>query len=1275
MPRTTTGHDKALEAACGAGSYEWRPAEDRLIWSPGLIRVYGVTQAPETEEGFSRLVHPEDRVRVEAETSAYLGSDAESFSHSFRIVRPDGCVRFILDRGAIERDEQGVARVVRGLNIDLTDEPYLNGRTMAGGWSGFRQVEDVNESHTKGNGVFEDGKPVQMAGIDKHTRAEEALRASEQHYRALFEHMLDGAAYCQMLFDDHGRPDDFVYLAVNEAFGGLTGLKDVIGKRVTQVIPRIKELNSELFEIYGRVASTGGPEKVEIDFKPLGLHLSISVYSPARGFFVAVFDDITARKQAGNALRESEARLQAVLDSSPDPIFLKDREGRQMLANPAMFAAIGKPAQACLGKTDEQFLDNPADGRAIMATDRRIMASGQAETVEETIFTPLGTRHFVSNKAPFRDAAGNVIGLIGSARDVTGLKQAEKALRESEERLRSIAGLAQVGHWHWDLAADRLEWSPLCRHLFSIPPEEPMSYARFLAALHPEDCERTGRAVRACLESAGQRDYDIDYRTMRPDGTVRWLHAKGNAVFEDGKPVRMAGIVIDVTERKRAEEALCESEERFRALTTASADIMYRMNPDWSEMRALDGHGFLSSTLTPTQSWLDQYILAADQPYVLQAIAQSVRTKTIFDLKHRVRRAGGGIGWTHSRAVPLLNSDDEIREWFGAATDITSQIEAEESLRRNAETFAALVEQSPLGIYTVNSQFRIRNVSAGAMPAFRNVRPLIGRDFGEVMRILWPESFASEAIGIFRRTLETGEPYVSQGLTEERNDIGTSKSYEWQVNRVTLTDGQYGVVCYFYDTTRLQQAYQAVRESEERLRFSLHAASAGAWEWDILSDKNTWSPENHALLDVEPGADNPTYAHWEARIHPEDREAANQQVRDVLEGREAEFRAEFRVVRRDGSVRWLAGFGKVERDADGVALRMSGINIDITERKRDEEHIQLLMREVNHRSKNLLSLVQAIAHRTASTGAQDFIQRFGERIQSLAAAQDLLIRHAWKAVPLEALVCSQLSHFADLIGTRIVIAGPALWINPAASQALGMALHELATNAVKYGALSNKSGRVDISWYVSASGAAEPKLTMSWVEQGGPPVAKPLRRGFGSTVISRMVEGSVGGEVSVDYARAGLVWRLSCPSGNTVEGRLPSTVIEAPRACAGGGGRVLVVEDEPLIAAEIATTLELAGFKIIGPASSVSHALALMNGDGCDAAVLDVNLGHETSEPIARELMSDGKPFVVVSGYARAQLPQVLRAAPLVGKPLSPSALEAEVKRLVETAAPRQLHS
>jgi PAS domain S-box-containing protein len=140
-------------------------------------------------------------------------------------------------------------------------------------------------------------------------------------------------------------------------------------------------------------------------------------------------------------------------------------------------------------------------------------------------------------------------------------KRAEIALRESQERLRFICDRAQVGYWHWDIASDRHEWSPLCNHLFGISPEEPMSYARLLALIHPDDRARTDHGIRACLESDGQTDYDIEYRTLWPDGTVRWIHAKGNAEFADGRAVRMAGIVLDITEHKRAEAALRETQK------------------------------------------------------------------------------------------------------------------------------------------------------------------------------------------------------------------------------------------------------------------------------------------------------------------------------------------------------------------------------------------------------------------------------------------------------------------------------------------------------------------------------------------------------------------------------------------------------------------------------------------------------------------------------------------------------------------------------------------
>lgn len=203
-------------------------------------------------------------------------------------------------------------------------------------------------------------------------------------------------------------------------------------------------------------------------------------------------------------------------------------------------------------------------------------------------------------------------------------------------------------------------------------------------------------------------------------------------------------------------------------------------------------------------------------------------------------------------------------------------------------------------------------------------------------------------------------------------------------------------------------------------------------------------------------------------------------------------------------------------------------------RSAQREHISPLMHEINHRSKNMLALVQAIARFTAVANPHDFISRFEERIQALAASQELLVKNEWKSVDLEELVRSQLAHFRDLIGTRIELDGPAAFISAHAARTIGMALHELATNAVKYGALSTADGFVEVGWSLQRLETGNETFVMSWRERGGPPVTAPSSQGFGSTVISAMPAHSLDAAIELSFPVTGLTWRLRCPAAEVL---------------------------------------------------------------------------------------------------------------------------------------------
>lgn len=273
---------------------------------------------------------------------------------------------------------------------------------------------------------------------------------------------------------------------------------------------------------------------------------------------------------------------------------------------------------------------------------------------------------------------------------------------------------------------------------------------------------------------------------------------------------------------------------------------------------------------------------------------------------------------------------------------------------------------------------------------------------------------------------------------------------------------------------------------------------------------------------------------WEAVQHPDHLARVKQRWIETLASGE-EWEDTFPLRRHDGEYRWFLSRAKPVRDGDGQILRWFGTNTDITEQLEQAEQIRILLMEVNHRSKNMLATVQALVRRSVD-GSDDFVRSFQDRIRSLAVNQDILVRREWRTVPLEELVHLQLTFLEDA-QAAIVTSGPDLNLSPRAAEVIGMALHELATNSLKYGALSCDSGQVAVDWQVDGG-----EVQVRWCESGGPPVSPPTRKGFGTTLICDVPQRQFGGNSTLAYSPEGVCWTLTAPlarlreSGATLEG-------------------------------------------------------------------------------------------------------------------------------------------
>lgn len=512
-------------------------------------------------------------------------------------------------------------------------------------------------------------------------RAEEALRQGEQRYRLLFERMLNGVARCRMIWDEHGQPGDFVYLNINAAFSDLTGIsEDIVGKRYSEVFPGAKQLNPELLDIYGHVVRTGKPEQFEIFFKPLDIWFSITAYRPQAEHFVAIFENITARKRAEEALRQSEERFRALVSASSDVVYRMSPDWTEMryLGGGGFLADTKTPSKGWL----QQYI-HPDDQRDVWAEIQKAIRGKSLFQLEHRVRRVDGSLGWTLSRAvPLLDANSEITEWFGAASDITARKQAEEALRESDERLAKAFSAGPDGMVIVSLAHGVLEANESFLRLSGLQRSEVIGHTALELGLFAEPAERE-RALALFGEQGGSiSNLEASMRTR--SGELRTVLLSVQSIEMGGEQCLLA-FVRDITDRKRMEEALQESESRFRLFMDNSPTIAWMKDEQGRivylsrtfesrfGVRLADWRGKTDAELWPEDMARqfredDMAVLASNRP--LEVVEDATNPD------------GTKATWLTSK-FPMISSTTGQRFVAGIGLDITERKRAEQALLRS----------------------------------------------------------------------------------------------------------------------------------------------------------------------------------------------------------------------------------------------------------------------------------------------------------------------------------------------------------------------------------------------------------------------------------------------------------------------------------------------------------------------------------------------------------------------------------------------------------------
>lgn len=786
----------ALHAA-SMGTWSWDITADASIWDEHMWRLFGLPAHTQptlmSHEDFLARIHGEDRESVRQEIFQRVKGSG-SYHIEYRVVWPDGSVHWLAERGKLYRNELGEPARVTGVCWDVSERKE-NERAL------LEMTERLNLSLEAGKvGTWYWDVGSDEAIWDKYTAA---LMGFKAHKELRTNHA--GFIACV-------HPEDRdIEMVKRDSIYALSDDKPFYFEyRVVWPDGSIHTI-AERGKVYRN--EFGEPIRV-----------------------TGVCQDITEQKTAQEKLCESEQKFRSIVETTNEWIWAVDLEGYITYSNPTIEAILGYKAEELTGK-HYLMLRHPEDRSLTPLVEMAAKKQAWTNKVIRTLHKDGSYRYLESSAVVILSPTGEVVGYRGSDRDITARINTEADLKELSERLTLALDAASVGIWCWDVQADKLEWDEHMKVLFALRAEVYSgTFSDFLDYVHPDDRNLMNLKTHRSIKGK-ENNLEFEHRIICPEGNIRVIATRGRIYRdEQGRAIRVAGASCDVTERRRAEQRLRDSEEKFRSIVETTNEWIWEIdaqgrhtynNPALFRMLGYRPSEILGKTCLP-------YVHEDDKEWLAKSLPFHIETKTGWNnVIVRWRHKDGNYRYLESSAVPIISETGAVKGFRGADRDIT--------LRRQVE--------------------------------------------------------------------------------------------------------------------------QTLEELSERLNLALRAASMGTWSWNIAENKLLWDDYMYPLYDMEPGSFKGGYEEAMEAVYPEDREYIKQEISKAIH-ENMSFDIEHRVQWQDGTIHFIAARGKVYRNENDEAVRLTGVSWDITARKHTEQLGRQHQVELAHvaRMNSMGEMASTLAH-------------------------------------------------------------------------------------------------------------------------------------------------------------------------------------------------------------------------------------------------------------------------------------------------------------------------